>query len=245
MSVYAVSDLHGCYDLYKQICNFIKPKDKVIFLGDAGDRGPDSWKTIKAIYENSQWIYLKGNHEDMLMKAMKALKGEETPRTWEDRWEDPISSCYYNGGESTINSWIADGSNVIWINRLKNLDLICKYINLQCQEIILTHAGFTDKNILPTEEDLLWDRTHFYNPPEHFKTDNIIVHGHTPIFYLAKKLHRTEEVNIDDLAPFWYCDNHKVDIDCGSFQTNQTILLDLDSFEWYHFKTSLKEEYHG
>lgn len=52
MAIYAVSDLHGRFDLYKQICDFLKPEDEVICLGDCGDRGPQSWETITAVYEN-------------------------------------------------------------------------------------------------------------------------------------------------------------------------------------------------
>ena len=70
MSVYAVSDLHGMFNLYKQIKNFLKPEDKVYCLGDCGDRGPAPWETIHAIASDSQFIYIKGNHEDMLVKAI-------------------------------------------------------------------------------------------------------------------------------------------------------------------------------
>lgn len=49
MSVYAVSDLHGMYELYQKISNFLKPEDKVYCLGDCGDRGPQPWETIKAV----------------------------------------------------------------------------------------------------------------------------------------------------------------------------------------------------
>lgn len=42
MSVYAVSDLHGMYELYQKISDFLKPEDKVYCLGDCGDRGPRS-----------------------------------------------------------------------------------------------------------------------------------------------------------------------------------------------------------
>lgn len=37
---FACADLHGQYNLYKQIKNFLKEDDKVYFLGDATDRGP-------------------------------------------------------------------------------------------------------------------------------------------------------------------------------------------------------------
>ena len=69
MSVYALSDLHGCLDIYKSVKALLNPEDKVYFLGDAGDRGPQSWETIKAIARDPQFIYLKGNHEDMLVAA--------------------------------------------------------------------------------------------------------------------------------------------------------------------------------
>ena len=71
MATYACGDLHGFMEIYKKIKSMLKPEDKVIFLGDAGDRGPESWECIKAIYEDPQFIYLKGNHEDMLVRAAK------------------------------------------------------------------------------------------------------------------------------------------------------------------------------
>ena len=70
MSVFACSDLHGMLHFYKTIKEFLKPEDVVFFLGDAGDRGPHPWETIKAILTDPQFIYIKGNHEDMLIDAM-------------------------------------------------------------------------------------------------------------------------------------------------------------------------------
>lgn len=39
---YVISDIHGYYSIYEQVKNMLKPNDKVYFLGDAGDRGPES-----------------------------------------------------------------------------------------------------------------------------------------------------------------------------------------------------------
>lgn len=234
MKTYAVSDLHGCYNLYKQIYDFIKPEDIVIFLGDAADRGPDGWRIIKEIYKNPQWIYLKGNHEDMLIKAMKYLVNDSEQFRFS---EDPYSLCVYNGGRKTLKDWIEDGKNINWITRLNDLKTCFTYFNDNAQEIVLTHAGFTDKGMIPEDtETLLWDRYHFYNPVKFFETDRIIVHGHTPIPYLAKVLRTENTIDTNNLKPLWYCNNHKVDIDCGSVVTHQTVLLDLDTFEYYNFK---------
>lgn len=65
VSVYAISDLHGMLCLYQEVKKFLKPEDKVYCLGDCGDRGPDPWETIKAVAADPQFIYIKGNHEDM------------------------------------------------------------------------------------------------------------------------------------------------------------------------------------
>ena len=70
---WACADLHGCLDAYKKIKEFIKPDDKVYCLGDCGDRGPEPWNTIKAVATDPQFIYIKGNHEDMLVKAAREV----------------------------------------------------------------------------------------------------------------------------------------------------------------------------
>ena len=71
MAIYACSDLHGRLDLLKQIQDFLQLDDTIYFLGDAGDRGPNPWETIKAVAQDKRFIYLKGNHEDMLVKTME------------------------------------------------------------------------------------------------------------------------------------------------------------------------------
>ena len=47
---YAISDIHGMYNIYEQVCSMLQSKDVVYFLGDAGDRGYAGFKCIKAIY---------------------------------------------------------------------------------------------------------------------------------------------------------------------------------------------------
>ena len=71
---FACSDLHGMLPFFEQICEMLESDDIVYFLGDAGDRGPEPWETIKRIAEHPQFIYLKGNHEDMLVRALTESK---------------------------------------------------------------------------------------------------------------------------------------------------------------------------
>lgn len=70
MSVLAWADLHGRMDIFLKGLTYLKPEDKVYFLGDAADRGPNGWEIIKAIIEDPRFIYIKGNHEDLMIKAI-------------------------------------------------------------------------------------------------------------------------------------------------------------------------------
>ena len=70
---YAIADIHGMFDIYIQVCDMLQPDDVVYFLGDAGDRGYDGFHCINYIYSDPQWIYLKGNHEDMFVHAARYL----------------------------------------------------------------------------------------------------------------------------------------------------------------------------
>ena len=41
-----------------------------------------------------------------------------------------------------------------------------------------------------------------------------------------------EEKNMDDeVGAFWYCDNHKVNLDVGAVWNDSTVLLNLDTLD--------------
>ena len=242
MAVYACSDLHGFYNLYEKINSLLQPNDKVLFLGDAGDRGPDSLKTIKAILNNPQWLYLKGNHEDMLVEAIDG--GDLSDAAW---------LCRYNGGRDTINELRADPDGMKILEQLRALPIYYFYhsdalgIDFHC-----THAGFTPNqnttNVYEfrTEHDLIWDRRHlemdgegyeYYVPEKYFNA--IILHGHTPIdcmtdYYdipgrwLGEPMH----------SPYQYSQDNKINIDAATYRSHEAFLLNLDTLEF----TLIKED---
>lgn len=228
MSTYCISDLHGRYDLYQEVKKFLKPEDKVYFLGDAADRGPDGWRLIKEIWENPQFTYLMGNHEHILLHAMKEFLGEET-HAYKN---GAIKICNYNGGKMTFVGWTDEGANPIWIRRLANLPRKIEHTTPDGYHLILSHAGFHPQvEQEPTPWDLIWDRNHlrYQWPKEKEFEKTILIHGHTPIPYIAG----------DDWGPeegiITYLDGHKIDIDMGAFFTGWTCLLDLDTFDKHYF----------
>lgn len=228
MSVYALSDLHGNEILFNKILNFLAPNDKVYFLGDAADRGKVGFRLIKQIYEDPRFIYVKGNHEDMLIKAMEEFCSEHEKG-------EAFRLLAYNGGKNTFDEWRKFGTNITWAKKLKNLPSWVAYINNKGQFISMSHAGFTPhQNEFPKKTDLIWSREHFLDDWDEQIKNTIVVHGHTPIIFLAEDL----GLNLTELEPkpLWYCDNKKVCIDLGTYMTDATMLLNLDTFKYHLFQ---------
>ena len=239
MSVYACGDLHGYIEIYNKIKKILKPEDKIIFVGDAGDRGPQSWECIKAIYNDPQFIYLKGNHEDILVDACNDYLA------YEGRMTQNYYLCVRNGGSKTIDDWKNESEKEKWVNHLKNLPTIFSYSS-NGRTFILSHAGFTpwlDENNLtyklPEEQELLWNREHYFEDwNEKEMQDVIIVHGHTPNHHLAMDLRQDWES-----GAFWYSNNHKVCIDSGGFFSGKWTMLNLDTLEEIIITLDERKEY--
>lgn len=227
---YVISDLHGMYDIFEQVCGMLGPEDVVYFLGDGGDRGYDCWRTIKSIYEHPQWVYLKGNHEDMLALGLAEYRDE-----WARGSEDH-DLWMWNGGKYTEEGWQKDGGHVNWINKMSKLPLTAEYTNSEGYTFHMSHAGFTCGH--PEQmwgDELVWSRSHFYDKwdEEKFPKD-ICIHGHTPLEYLAEKLQATDdawEYDTEKPEAHVYCNGHKIDIDNGAFYTGVTVLYDLDEMK--------------
>lgn len=241
MAVYACTDLHGMYGIYEQIKQFIQPEDTVYFLGDACDRGPDGWKLINAILNDPQFVYLKGNHEEMFIDIM------EEHRWSEGRYMESFNLYVSNGGGSTYYDWLTQSQeDYSYIGKLKNLPYHATYRNKDGYLIWLSHSGYPPfrnvhtGNLVVPERLALWDRDHCW-VPQWGDTDHdmIIVHGHTPIPYFF------EGMNVDiEIEPgaLWYCEDHKVCLDNGTFATGYAVLFDLDTFDEHIFYQEVEDE---
>ena len=233
MAVYAVSDLHGCKNFYEQIKKYIKPEDTVYFLGDAGEGGMHSWETIKAIASDPQFIYMKGNHEDMLMRAMmeyqKGYCGSD------------FALLSRNGGASTYESWIADGAVEGWISWIRKLPTHMEYTRPDGKIVLLSHAGYTPDACMniPEDRDLIWDRYHFYEGWYYEHEDVYVVHGHTPIPLMDEDVYDGGDNTL--AGAFKYCEGHKYCIDSGAVFTGVCTLFNLDTFESIIFEAGIDE----
>jgi len=232
MSTFVFSDIHGQRNLFDQVMAEIGPDDKVYFLGDAIDRGPDGWAIFKELMDDPRITFICGNHEDMMIDALRTFP--------EIRWSREMEVWSWNGNEPTLQAIQNDDPEVVknYLLRARELPIFQTYINPLGDEFWLSHAGcdYTENLAALSREDLIWDRSHFLtNMWYHDNPENLyIVHGHTPIPLLLEEM----SMYCDDIprdgevepGAYYYAEGHKIDIDCGAHFTGCTVLLNLDDF---------------
>lgn len=248
MSVYAVSDLHGCYDMWKNIEEFLRPEDELYVLGDVIDRGGDGFLIYEEMLHHDNIHFLKGNHEWLAELALPHLMRGDINHKDVQFWFYPE-----NGGQWSWD-FIKDESDEykqLFIDFFAQLPTSSIYINKNDQCIYLDHCGFTPHK----ECYILEDRNHFKDPyiSRFWRDweDVIIVHGHTPVDSLFDYFGYYTDKNIDTTDPYknkqrsphkitemiTYCEGHKIDIDMGLPWTHVCCLLDLDTLKPFYFET--------
>jgi bis(5'-nucleosyl)-tetraphosphatase (symmetrical) len=84
MAVYAIGDIHGCYDPLRRLLDILEfdpPHDTIWLVGDLVNRGPKSLKTLRYIKElGKSAITVLGNH-DLYLLALRASAPEAEKRS--------------------------------------------------------------------------------------------------------------------------------------------------------------------
>ena len=165
----AIGDIHGEIEKLNELLNqlALQKDDTLVFLGDYIDRGLNSKEVINCLIELSKktnCIFLKGNHEDLLLKAL------------ETRTENDVLNWLIAGGGRTIDSY-EKIENIFklhsnFFDKLKPYYLTEKYL--------FVHAGINPNKTLEEqdEDDLLWIRDNFIYKKHKLKQK--IIFGHTP-----------------------------------------------------------------
>jgi len=192
MGCYVIGDIHGCSDELVRLLEGLplEPADRLIFLGDYIDRGPDPKGVVSYLIEwqrkaKQEVVFLKGNHEDMFLSYL-GLPG---------RYGEMF---LLNGGGATLASYGIFPRNVNpeailaaipkehteFFSGLKTYYLIEPYL--------CVHAGIHPSRTFSEqlEEELLWIRDEFiFNP---HSLPYTVLFGHTPqrevFFHLPYKV---------------------------------------------------------
>jgi len=96
--LFAIGDIHGCLVALETLLGSLQldSSDRLVFLGDTIDRGPDSRGVIERLLElerDGQHIFLRGNHEAWMLKARSDM-------SWLHSWREV-------GGQETVESYDA------------------------------------------------------------------------------------------------------------------------------------------
>lgn len=112
--IYAISDIHGEYELFKELIQYFDPTmHQLVLIGDLNDRGPkvkESFLLGKELVEKYDAVYLRGNHEEYFLQFL-------------NKPEDWFTSYIRNGGKETIESLLhIRGDRRIFSNRNQHDD---------------------------------------------------------------------------------------------------------------------------
>ena len=191
--IFAIGDIHGCYDQLKTLVEKIPidfSRDTLLFIGDYIDRGPQSAEVVDYLIKLKkrvpEVIFLKGNHEDMLDKFLSG----------DDRF-----TYLLNGGQQTLDSYLKRPAQPdlfpIPPDHLEFFKSLRLYY--ETKEFIFVHAGLRPRTPLKTQntEDLLWIRDNFISSKYDF--GKRVIFGHTP---LKKPLVEPNKIGIDTGAVY-------------------------------------------
>lgn len=105
--IYAISDLHGCYEKYEQMLELIRlsEKDTLYILGDIVDRGPDGIRILLDLMKRENAEPLRGNHDVLAMSLLKKLS--EPSMRHSKKLLEVVGLWFQDGGEATYRAFAA------------------------------------------------------------------------------------------------------------------------------------------
>ena len=109
--IYVMSDLHGCYDKYKQMLEKIQfnSNDTLYILGDIVDRGDEGIKILLDMMQRSNVVPLLGNHEFMAYSVLKKYNVEITAENYNKHLDsesiEMFENWMFNGGIPTCQAF--------------------------------------------------------------------------------------------------------------------------------------------
>lgn len=195
---YAIGDIHGRLDLLRAAIAAITAhaagvRHQVVCLGDYVDRGPDSKmvvETLMTLTAHGAWRCLMGNHEQMMIDALRTIETEHL-----DLWLD-------NGGEATLKSYGmgVPKAHLAWLEALP--------LTWRDAHRLYVHAGISPRKPIEAQSwrSLLWIRETFLTADADALPCHV-VHGHTPYWRMKPQPQVPE------------CLPHRTNLDTGAYFT--------------------------
>ncbi len=185
--LYAVGDIHGERDLLAELLSTLPltPDDRLVFVGDYVDRGPDSQGVVDLLLDFSSrhpCTFLLGNHESMFLDFLgwsgeEYFGGDAFLMNGGDR--TLASYGYFDRDKPDVETFELPGAHADFYRRLKlhHLDGDYLFVHAGIGRDALEHDDVDYAMRNARIEDLLWDRASADLP---HRLGVTVVYGHTP-----------------------------------------------------------------
>lgn len=265
MSIYCISDIHGCFIEFNKMLKLIdfQESDELYILGDIFDRGPASaemlWWATKEAPANVH--FLLGNHEDMMLAAANNYYDRNTiDLRMHDSWS-------YNYGYETITQIRNfDKYNKKWEQEILDwVDCLPLFYDVQVngKRFILVHAALQSEPRLsfnftlnskkdytiniegcPCKQQtqtLIWERSSWLMDRYDWPFD--IVCGHTPTCSISFEVMRDFGFEIEQASEgkIAHIGARKHFIDCGVHRGYYLGCLRLDDMKEFYVKSLIND----
>ena len=207
--LYAIGDIHGeLGKLEKLLARLpLEREDRLVFLGDYVDRGPDAAGVVErlvALSRERACMFLIGNHESMFLDFLG----------WKGRAYFGGDAFLMNGGDRTLASYGFFDMPDPAPERFRlppTHERFYRALRLWHLEgdYLFVHAGLGERGLdggdlhyalrRSRPEDLLWNRSHVDRPHGLGVT---LIHGHTPRPDLGVRWNEPFSIGIDTGAAY-------------------------------------------
>jgi serine/threonine protein phosphatase 1 len=190
-----MSDIHGDIATFDKILSMIdlNDRDYLYILGDVIDRGPDGIELLRKIRKIQGCQLLLGNHELMMINALRRPMDRESMRLW-----------LRNRCEPTVDSFkklLPDEQEDI-LQYLESLS-VQVYLSVQESRYILVHAApveLYEQGAHRYFDPIKFAVWHRFYPSAKMPENKIVIHGHTPTINdgsPGRMMHFDQRINID------------------------------------------------
>ncbi len=227
--IYAMSDIHGRYDLYREMLRVINfsSEDTIYLLGDYVDRGEQSFEVVLDIASRTNVVPLMGNHDFYAISVLSELSLNPESR-WSPRMEQKIDNWWRNGGHKTYEQfWLFNEKKREYI--LSAMEKYKNYADIYVGErrFTMVHGGIANyRPDMPLDyygiNELTYCREDYRNPKFN-EPGRFLVTGHTPTALINPVCRGRIFKNHDHIA-----------IDCGAVFDLGLGCICLDNLEEFY-----------